>query len=393
MRVLILFVLCGWSIGYLSSAAAAARPLPSAKPGQFDLDAREFARIDELVRKAIEDRKLPGAVVVVVHRGHIVFRKAYGNAALQPRQRVMTPEIVFDLASLTKPIATAAAIALLVEKGRLRWEDPVEKHVPGKPFEGAPITLAHLLTHTSGLIADNALRDYGQGRKQALANVYRLRPNVPPGKRFVYSDVGYIVLGDIVERTSGQSLDAFVRKHFFEPLGMDETTFVPPSKLRKRCAPTQEQDGKWLQGEVHDPRAARMEGVAGHAGLFSTADDLAVFAQMLLNEGEYGGRRVLQRATVRDMLAPRSVPGTMGLGLRTYGWDMDTAYSSNRGTLFPAGKSFGHTGFTGTSLWVDPTRASAVIFLSNRVHPDGKGNVVRLRGEVATAAARALKIR
>jgi uncharacterized protein YbbC (DUF1343 family) len=220
----------------------------------------------------------------------------------------------------------------------------------------------------------------------ALARICDLKPVAAPGTRFIYSDVGYIILGELVERLGGAPLDAFAQKHIFEPLGMYETAFRPPERLKARAAPTQEREGHWMVGEVHDPRAYRLGGVAGHAGLFSTADDLAIYAKMILGGGEYHGRRILAPATVRIMTTARPVPG----GLRAYGWDMRTRFSTNRGDLFPAGKSFGHTGFTGTSLWIDPESQTAVIFLSNRVHPDGKGNVTRLRGQVATLAAAAL---
>jgi len=171
---------------------------------------------------------------------------------------------------------------------------------------------------------------------------------------------------------------------------MNETSFRPQGKLKERAAPTEKRNGQWMVGEVHDPRAFALGGVAGHAGLFSTADDLAVYAQMLLNGGEYADKRILSPATVKLMTSPHKVPGGDGQFLRAYGWDVNTKFSSNRGNLFPLGASFGHTGFTGTSLWIDPGSQTAVIFLSNRVHPEGKGNVTRLRGQVASIAASAI---
>jgi len=342
------------------------------------------------VNNAIKKGELPGAVVVIVHRGHIVFRKAYGHRSLEPDRTLMGPEIVFDLASLTKPIATATSIFVLLEQGKLRLTDLVSQHVPGMPFQGAKITVAHLLTHISGLIADNALADYQDGRAKALERIYALKPKTEPGAQFIYSDVGYIVLGDLVERLGGVPLDKFAQQHLFAPLGMNETSFRPEGKLAERAAPTEKREDRWMLGEVHDPRAYALGSVAGHAGLFATADDVAVYAHMLLSGGEYHGKRVLSPASVKEMTAPRPVPGGDGARLRTYGWDMNTGYSKNRGELFPVGKSFGHTGFTGTSLWIDPTTQTAVIFLSNRVHPNGKGNVTRVRGQVATLAASAL---
>jgi CubicO group peptidase (beta-lactamase class C family) len=300
----------------------------------------------------------------------------------------MTVDTVFDMASVTKPVATATSVMLLIEQGKLRPEDRVADHLPAFGQKGKDkITVAHLLSHTSGLIADNAEADYRDGRDKALERVHALAPLAAPGERFVYSDMGFIVLGELVEKVSGTSLDVFARKNIFAPLGMNETGYRPGDKLKERAAPTVQRDGHWLVGEVHDPRAAALGGVAGHAGLFSTADDLAVFAQMILGGGIYNGKRILKPETVRLMTAPREVPG----GLRTYGWDMATSYSANRGKVFPRGGSFGHTGFTGTSLWIDPKSKTAVVFLSSRLHPDGKGNVTRLRGEIATLAAEAIE--
>ncbi len=370
-----------------SACEAAERPLPLAKPETLGISSEQLAHIDEAVAQAMKVGQLPGAVVVVVHKGHIIFRKAYGKCNVE-NGSPMLPEIVFDLASLTKPIATATAIMMLIEQGKLKPADPIARYVPGEPFPGAKITIEHLLLHTSGLIADNPLDDYKDGQAKSLERIYQLKPLAAPGTKFIYSDVNYIVLGELVERLSGIPLDAFTRKHIFEPLGMHETGFRPAGKLKERAAPTEKRDGRWMLGEVHDPRSWALGGVAGHAGLFSTADDLAVYAQMLLNRGEYGGQRTLDAKTVDLFTTPRPVPGDKFL--RTYGWDVNTKFSSNRGDVFPVGESFGHTGFTGTSIWLHPASQSAVIFLSNRVHPNGKGNVTPLRRQVATIAAQAV---
>jgi uncharacterized protein YbbC (DUF1343 family)/CubicO group peptidase (beta-lactamase class C family) len=383
--LLVLFVL------FAPAACAAERPLPAAAPETLGISAARLGRIDGVGREALERGDLPGAVVLIAHRGHVVLRKAYGARSLEPDNTLMGPDTVFDLASLTKPIATATAIMLLLEEGKLRLEDPVAQYLP--PFTGDSrdkITIEQLLLHVSGLIADNPVADYADGRQKALERICRLKPIAEPGSRFIYSDVNYILLGEIVERLSGMPLDQFTRQRIFQPLGMNETGFKPQGALKARAAPTERRDGRWMVGEVHDPRAYLLRGVAGHAGLFSTADDVAVFAQMILNGGAYHGRRILAPATVRLMTTPRPVPGGKAPGLRAYGWDVSTAYSRNRGELFPVGKSFGHTGFTGTSIWIDPTSESAVIILSNRVHPAGKGNVTRLRSQVATLAAAAL---
>ncbi len=351
--------------------------------------AEGLERIDGAVREGIEHGDCPGAVVLVLHDGRVVWRKAYGLRARKPAEVPMTVDTVFDMASVTKPVATATSIMLLIEQGKLRVTDRVADHLPAFGQKGKDkITVEHLLLHTSGLIADNPESDYRDGRDKALERLYALEPKAAPGERFVYSDLGYIVLGELVAKVSGTPLDEFAKKNIFEPLGMNDTGFRPHGKLKERAAPAVQRDGHWLIGEVHDPRAAALGGVAGHAGLFSTADDLAIYAQMILDGGSYKGKRVLKPETVRLMTAPREVPR----GLRTYGWDMATSYSANRGKLFPRGQSFGHTGFTGTSVWIDPTSKSAVIFLSSRLHPDGKGNVTPLRGQVATLAAAALGV-
>jgi uncharacterized protein YbbC (DUF1343 family) len=345
------------------------------------MDTNRLGRIDEAVKQAIEQKRLPGAVVLVVRQGKAVFRKAYGQRSKQPDEQPMTVETVFDLASLTKPLATALSVMILVEQGKLRLQDPVARHLPDFSKNGKEgITIEQLLLHTSGLLADNPVDDYRDGPVRARERIHALRCLHEPGSRFLYSDVNYILLGELVEKVGGVPLEVFFRKNIAEPLGLHETGFRPGKELAKRAAPTEQVDENWLQGEVHDPRARLLGGVAGHAGLFSTADDLAVCATMILNEGSYHGRRILSPASVREMTRPRSVPG----GQRALGWDVQTAFSHNRGEHFAG---FGHTGFTGTSLWIDPPSQTVVIFLSNRVHPDGKGNVNRLRNRVATLVA------
>jgi uncharacterized protein YbbC (DUF1343 family) len=357
--------------------------LPDAPPSAVGLDAAKLDQIDGVLQEGIEQGSLPGAVVLVVRQGKVAFRKAYGLRSKQPEMVRMTPDTIFDLASLTKPIATATSVMILLEKGKFALSDRVAQHLPAFGQNGKEkITVEQLLLHTSGLIADNPVGDYQDGRKKALERIFQLQPVAEPGTKFTYSDVNFIVLGELVERISGESLDAFARKHIFEPLGLRETTYRPGKELAERAAPTEKREGRWMRGEVHDPRAYLLGGVAGHAGLFSTADDLAVFAQMILNRGSYGRARILSPDTVRLMTAARTVPG----GLRALGWDVQTRFSSNRGDGFPVG-SFGHTGFTGTSIWIDPSSATAVIFLSNRVHPDGKGQINRLRGRVASLVA------
>lgn len=342
--------------------------------------ASEWEKIDASVTKALEAKRAPGAVVLVLRQGKVVFRKAYGDRQVQPEREPMTVDTVFDMASLTKPIATATAVMLLVEEGKLRLEDPVVKHLPAFGKHGKDkITVEQLLVHVSGLIADNALGDYLHGREKAFENIYDLKLKTEPGARFTYSDVGFILLGEIVEKLSGQSLDAFCQRRIFTPLGMKHTTFRPGKELAARAAPTEREKDTWLRGVVHDPRARAIGGVAGHAGLFSTADDLAIYANMILR----GGAPLMKPETLRLFTTARQVPS----GLRTPGWDARTSYSAPRGQHL---NGFGHTGFTGTSIWIDPGRELAIIVLSNRVHPDGKGNVTALRSEIANLVAEAI---
>ena len=355
-------------------------------------------RLDAEVNAAIERRELPGAVVLILHKDMVVHRKAYGSRALEPKVEPATVDTIYDLASLTKPIATATSIFILMEQGKLKLDDPVAKHWPAFAANGKEkVTIEQCLLHTSGLMADNPITDYSDKTIHPLDRIAALKLDAPPGTKFRYSDVGFIVLGHLVERISGTEIRSFTDETIFAPLGMTKTRFapLPPSEPKalpridpSLIAPTQRIDGKCLRGVVHDPRARAMNQVAGHAGLFSTADNLVVFCRMILNDGTLNGKRVLKPESVRLMTESCNVPG----GLRTRGWDCDTSYSANRGTLFPKGKSFGHTGFTGTAILIDPESQTAVIFLSNRVHPDGKGNVTKLRGIVSTLAAEAVGV-
>jgi uncharacterized protein YbbC (DUF1343 family)/CubicO group peptidase (beta-lactamase class C family) len=348
----------------------------------FPVSAADYSAIKPTVEAAIARKELPGCVVAVLHKGKIVYREAFGQRALQPAPEPMTVDTIFDLASLTKPIATATSMMILLDQGKLQLRDKAATYWPDFGANGKDaITLEQLLLHSSGLIADNPLADYKDGRETALERIAALKPVAPAGQKFTYSDVNFIALGEIVRRVSGQPLDEFARQHIFEPLKMTDTAFKPSDAARARCAPTQQRDGFWMRGEVHDPRAFALGCVAGHAGLFGTADDLLNYARCLLR----GGKPLLQSSTVEAFTRPREVP----TGLRTVGWDVQTSFSSNKGA-FPRDKGFGHTGFTGTSLWIDPASETALVFLSNRVHPDGKGNVTKLRGDIATIVARAV---
>jgi uncharacterized protein YbbC (DUF1343 family)/CubicO group peptidase (beta-lactamase class C family) len=396
------------TVAFVAQTLAAG--LPVVAPSQVGMSAERLAFIDGAVNEAIGRKDLPGAVVLVARSGAVVWRKAYGARALSPAREAMTTDTIFDVASLTKVVATATSAMILVERGRLRLSDPVSRYIPELKGGGRElVTVEHLLTHRSGYAPDFDLSEQWAGHEEMLERLYAEPLRNAPGARFVYSDIGMIVLGEIVARVSGQTLDRFADENIFKPLGMRDTGFRRlgvihglPAELA-RVAPTENVRGvksylggagaqgpegeRMLRGEVHNPTSHRMGGVAGHAGLFSTADDLAVFCQMILNGGEYNGARILSPLGVEEMTRPRQV--TEDGGARGLGWDVNTSFSQNRGDLFPVG-SFGHTGFTGTSVWIDPATDAFVVFLSNRVHPEGRGDVTPLRARVANVAAGAV---
>ena len=361
-----------------------------------------LAQIDSVIAEEIANKKLPGAVVVVGRKGSVVWRKAYGDRVVEPAREAMTTDTIFDLASLTKVVATATSIMILVERGKVRLSDPVSVHITELKGEGRDrITIEHLLTHMSGYAPDFDLKERWTGQDEAIKRLIKEPLRNPPGTRFTYSDIGFIALGEVVARAGGMPLEQFAQKNIFGPLRMNNTGFRPTAGLTSRIAPTEKRRGQlsylgdssanigaegevWLRGQVHDPTSYRMNGVAGHAGLFSTANDLAIYCQMILNGGTYSGVRILSPMTIAEMTRPRVV--SSGGATRGLGWDIDTSFSANRGDLFPLG-SFGHTGFTGTSMWLDPASEMFVVFLSNRVHPDGKGDVARLRGRVSSIVA------
>ena len=362
------------------------------QPESVGMSSAQLAHIDEAVAGEIRKNQLPGAVVVVGRQGKIVWRRAYGNRALEPEAEPMTTDTIFDLASLTKVVATATSLMILVERGSVRLGDPVARYIPEFAAMGKRnITVEQLVTHRSGLVPDNELKDYEQGPEKAFENIWRLAPIAEAGTRFIYSDVNFIVLGELVRRVSGQPLDRFAAENIFSRLGMKDTGFKPDDALRARMAPTEKRGDKVIRGEVHDPRSYLLGGVAGHAGLFSTADDLTIYCQMILNGGEYRGVRVLSPLGVARMTEARVSGGNASDGFaRGVGWDIATGFSANRGDLFPIG-SFGHTGFTGTSIWIDPASETFIVFLSNRVHPrlDPKqpADVSSLRGRVSSIVA------
>lgn len=367
-------------VSCLSATSAGARTT-------FNVDRMQTA--DQLINEAIGRKELPGAVLLVGLGDQIVYRKAFGLRTADPQPVPMTPDTIFDMASVTKPVACATSIMILVERGKLSLADKVATYIPAFGANGKEnVTVEHLLLHRGGLVPDNPMEDYSEGPAKAWDRIWNLPVAYSPGTDFRYSDMGYLVLGELVRAVDGRPLDQFAREEIFLPLGMTDSMFNPPESLRRRCAPTEKREGKWMLGQVHDPRAWALGGATGHAGLFSTADDLARWCRMILNKGILDGRRILSQMTVEAMTAQRCLPG--GTGCRGYGFDISTAYSSPRGDLFQMGTTFGHTGFTGTSFWIDPNHDCYVILLSNAVHPDGKGTVIELRRRVSTVVAAAL---
>ena len=363
------------------AAADAKHPVAAARMGA----------VDAVIERVMHDGAIPGAVLLIGHDGQVIYRKAYGERALEPRREPMTLDTIFDLASLTKVIVTTPAVMQLVEQGKVRLNDPVAKYLPEFAQNGKEdITVRQLLTHYSGLAPDLDLKTAWEGKETAYRMAFAETPQDAPGSKFSYSDINFIVLGALVERVSGETLDEYAARHIFQPLKMARTRFLPPLDRRagwiEKIAPTQyDENEHMLRGVVHDPTVRRMGGVAGQAGLFSTGDDLAKFAQALLN----GGGGILSALSVEKMTRPEQPPSAPVL--RGFGWDIDSPYSSNRGDLLPVG-GYGHTGFTGTSMWIDPTTQTYIILLTNAVHPHGKANAIALRSKVATAVAAALPL-
>ncbi len=368
-----------------------ARPLVHA---QTPPDLNQIDRaIDRIMAHAIAAKKFPGAVVIAGHDGQIVFHRAYGNRSLLPAPEAMTEDTVFDVASLTKVLATAPAVMRLYEQGRFRLNDPVAEYLPEFAANGKQdITIRQLLTHYSGLPADVSLEDPWAGKEEGIRRAFASTPVTAPGVQFRYSDINFITLGALVEKLSGLTLDQYQQQYVARPMGL-EMRYLPPESWRSRIAPTQYDHGDHgviLRGLVHDPTSRRMGGVAGHAGLFSTAGDVAIYAQNLLDRlAGRPSRFPLQQLTLEKMTTPEQ-PAT-GTALRGLGWDIESPFSSNRGELFPVG-SFGHTGFTGTSIWMDPGSDTYVVIMSNAVYPNGPTGINAVRGAVANVVAAWAKV-
>jgi uncharacterized protein YbbC (DUF1343 family)/CubicO group peptidase (beta-lactamase class C family) len=349
--------------------------------------AEKLGEMDAAIQQAITEKRCPGGVLWLEHNG-VSYHKAYGHRALVPDVEDMTADTLFDAASLTKVIACTPAIMLLIERGDVNLEERVQAYIPEFRGNGKEaITVRQLLTHTSGLRGDIETRTDWHGQQAAIQKACEDKPLSAPGAAFRYSDINFFLLGEIVQRVAKQPLEEFVARNIYEPLKMVDSGYLPPAARLERVAPTEVVDGKPWRGVVHDPTARHMGGVAGHSGLFTTAADLARYARMLLNEGELEGVRILKPETVKLMT---SVQTSESLGVRRgLGWDIDSGYSGPRGKIFPLG-SYGHTGWTGTSIWIDPFSRTFVIFLSNRNHPDEKGNVGPLRAKLGTLAAEAV---
>ncbi len=355
-------------------------------------------QIDDLIKRGIEAGNIPGAVVVVGNRERILYFRSYGFRQVKPVLEEMTSDSIFDLASISKAVSTAISIHILADCGKIDLSAPVASYLPEFGRNGKEkLTVLDCLTHTSGLVADNSLGDYSGTTEESWEKICSLKLSYPTGERFVYSDVGFIVLGMLIERVSGMSLNDFAAQNIFQPLGMIDTGYSPPESLRSRCVPTEKRsssDTEWIRGKVHDPRAFAMGGAAGHAGVFSTGRDLAILGAALLNRGiprepVKPGFVLLSDGAFERMTRDREVPGEAklypGPNIRSAGWDKRSVYSRNRAGNM-SGSAFGHGGFTGSAFWVDPEKNIYVIFLTSRLHPDGRGNSLQLSGDVGTAA-------
>ncbi|MBL9137818.1 MAG: DUF1343 domain-containing protein [Verrucomicrobiales bacterium] len=349
----------------------------------------KLAEIDVAIDLAISNRALPGGVFWL-ERNASNYVRAYGNRAVLPAVEPMTLDTLFDAASLTKVLATTPALMRLVEQGRLDLNAPLRTYLPEFSGQGRDtIRVRHLMTHTSGLRPGIPLRPEWSGYEAGIRLALAEKPEVPPDTRFRYSDANFILLGELVRKVSGQTLDAFCAAEIYGPLGMTRTGFKPSTEAHAHAAPTTLDGTRYLRGIVHDPTARRMGGVAGHAGLFTTASDVARFARMMLRGGELDGKRIFRVETVARMTRVQT-PETLPDARRGLGWDIDTAYAGPRGEHFPVG-SYGHTGWTGTSLWIDPFSQTFVILMSNRNHPTEDGNVIGLRRRLGTLAAEAIE--
>jgi len=385
----------------VTNVSAPQEPAGKLKPEDVGMSSEHLSRIFDVVHEAMDKEDIPGAVVLVGRRNEVVFREAIGYSQLVPNKQLMRINMMFDMASVTKPVATATSIMILVERGQLRLTDPVRNYVPNfcryiypDSTEAPDARIWHLLTHTSGLQpytnADSAAAKLG--RPCTIAALVSYIAELPKlnaaGDEYHYSCLGFITLAYIIQKVSGQNVAEFARENIFKPLKMDHTTYVPDRLFKPLCVPTELADGKPLRGVVHDPLARLQGGISGNAGLFSMADDLVRYARMMLNRGSLDDVRILSPVTVQRMIG---IPETKAHAARGYGWVVKRGQSWVGGDLFPDG-GFGHTGYTGTSLWIDPATEVFVIVLTNRVHPVDDGSVSWLRSSIANIVAGAIII-
>jgi len=382
MKPLFIFFLCFLSLQVFSQS------LEHATPEQLGMDSRRLHNADEAIFQAIKNRDIPGAVLAVVYKNKMVYLKAYGNKQVYPDTIPMDVNTVFDMASISKSMSTAISAMILMERGKLRMLDRVDRYIPG--FQGN-IRIQDLMTHTSGLPpyapVDSLQRKYGSPNPDGLIEyIATCKRDYEPETHFQYSCLNFITLQRIIETISGKNLRNFAKENIFDVLGMTHTDYKPTGETLARVAPTEKQkDGSVLRGVVHDPLARVMNGgISGNAGVFSDANDLAILSVALLNNGEYNGHRILSPQGVKTMT---TVPSQLSAFGRTPGWDVSSDYSSNKGDLLSP-NTYCHTGYTGTSIVIDPDNKLAIILLTNRVHPeDKKGETVRLRSVVANAIA------
>jgi CubicO group peptidase (beta-lactamase class C family) len=371
-------------------AAGASSGEATPGPGTSRAESIEIPAIDALLAKAIRGGRTPGAVVIAGGRNGVEFRRAYGRRAILPEREAMTSDTIFDLASLTKPLVVGTLVQWLIENQRLRLADHAVQYLPEFAVRDKQlVTIEQLLLHTSGLPPSNSLNDFKHGPEKARALTLGGWLYKYSGREFIYSDIGYIALGELIENITGERLDQTAERVIWRPLGMRDTRYCPTLCEDPRIAPTELNYG-WaknpIRGEPSDTRVFRLGGVAGNAGLFSSADDLARYARMLLNGGELDQQRVLSQHAVHEMLLSRAVPKAR----RALGWDVSSGFSSGRGHLL-SDQAVGHSGYTGTSIWIDPVKDLFIIFLSNRNHPFSTGKVTDLQGQIADFVVRALR--
>ena len=392
-----LFLLAVFLLNYIVSPA---QNLDIVAPEAVGLDASRLANADRAIAQAIADKTIPGAVLCVERHGKIGYLKAYGNKRVYPNTEKMTTGTVFDMASCSKAMSTATCAMILIDRGLLRLNDRVDQYVPefenwkdSITGETEAIRVIDLMTHTSGLPpyapVQELKKKYGSPNPQAVVNwISHCKRLYAPETGWTYSCCNYIMLQQVIEKITGQTLQQFAHDNIFAPLNMRHTDYRPTKALAALCAPTEKQaDGNCLLGVVHDPLACTMMGgLSGNAGLFSSAEDVATYCAAILNKGELNGKRILSPLAVKCM---ETVPRSLAQFGHTPGWGISTPYSSNSGDLLSA-QTFGHTGYTGTSIVIDPANDVAIILLTNCVHPVDKGNVVRLRALVANAVAGAI---